>query len=141
MVDALKRATRWTSPPDGCLVDLRPADVEARVEIRMPDGSTADIGPLIVDPERRWRHAAADAAVRAVTRERLVRVDREEEFPFFRYAESPDELRDYIATKWQQTRLDERTHAAATAVLSSHPGARLVLREQVAVRVLTPVRP
>ncbi len=137
MVDALHRASRWLKRPFGCVIDLRPADLVPRVEIEMPDRIVVDVGGLVVDDERRARHAAADAALRSVVADGTLIAGREEEFTFYRYPDSPNELRDYIAAKWQQTRLASETHAEAAALLAANPGARLGLREQVAIRTLT----
>src|SRR5262245_50319565 len=134
MVDALCRARRWVTSPDGCVIDLRPADVVARVEYGLADGTTVDVGGLVVDAQPWARHAAADAALAEVLTRRILSLVDEEQFWFLRYPESADELRDYIAAKWQYTRLDPATHARAIAIQRAHPGARLCLRERVAIR-------
>ena len=104
----------------------------------MANGIVVNVGGLVVDDERRARHAAADAALRSVVADGTLIPDREEEFSFYRYPDSVNELRDYIAGKWQQTRLAPETHAEAAALLAANPSARLRLREQVAIRMLTP---
>jgi hypothetical protein len=136
MVDALRRACRWAAPPDGRLIDLRPADVHPDVELGLPDGSVLHVGGLVVDEERYERHSGADAAVRTALDRGLVRTQHEDVFAFYRYPDSADELRDYIATKWQHTRMDEATYTRASAMLREHAGSRLWLREQVRIRVL-----
>jgi len=136
MVDALRRAARWAKPAPGCVIDLRPADVVALVEVGMSDGTVAVAGGLVVDTERRDRHAAADAALRAVLAGRVLSLVDEEEFSFFRYPDSIGELRDYIATSWQHTRVDEATCRRVGELQRADVGARLWLREQVAIRRL-----
>jgi hypothetical protein len=138
MVDALCRARRWAQPPLGCVIDLRPADVAAHVEIGLADGSTVGVGGLVVDAERHARHAAADAALDTVLARRVLTLEDEERFWFLRYASTIDELRDYIASKWQHTRLDAGTHARALEVQRTHPDGRLCLRERVVIRRLRP---
>lgn len=140
MVDALSRACRWVAPPHGRVIDMRPADTHPHVELGLPDGSVRRVGGLVVDEERRRRHAAADRALRTVIDDGLVRVQAEQVFDFYRYPDSADELRDYIATKWQYSRMDEPTHARASAMLSEHHGSRLWLRELVGIRVLIPLQ-
>ena len=137
MVDALSRAARWITP-GGCVIDLRPADVVAEVEIGLPDGSVVSVGGLTVDAERRARHCAADEAVADVTSTRLFRVDREERFQFYYYPDSPDQLREYIAAKWRHSRLDDSTYHQAGDLLRAHPEGRLWLREEVGIRCLLP---
>ena len=138
MVDALRRAGRWVEPPLGCIIDLRPAHVVPHIELGLPDGAHVPIGGLVVDAERRERHMAADLAVLAVVKQGLFTVEREQEFSFYRHPESVDELRQYIATKWQHTRLDDATYASAIDAQRARPDGRLWLREQVAIRVLRP---
>jgi hypothetical protein len=108
------------------------------VELGLPDGAHVPIGGLVADAERRERHMAADLAVLAAVKHGLFTVEREQEFSFYRYPESVDELRQYIATKWQHTRLDDATYARAIDAQRARPDGRLWLREQVAIRVLRP---
>ena len=138
MVDALRRSSRWVKPPLGCIIDLRPADVVPDVEFGLPDGSITRVGGLVVDQERRARHAAADAALREVVRRGDLVVLDEEQFWFFRYPVSAGELREYIATKWQHTHLDDHTYARASDIQRANPNARLWLRERVGIRSLRP---
>jgi hypothetical protein len=136
MVDALCRARGWLKP-NGYLIDLRPADTIPWVIVGSDEHSSV-IGPLTVDAARQQRHAAADRALATVLDRHLFVLEDAREFVFHRYADSADELRDYIAAKWKETRLDETTRAGTVAALSARPGARLWLREQVAIRRLRP---
>jgi hypothetical protein len=136
MVDALRRAARWVKPAPGCVIDLRPANVVADVEIGCADGNVLNAGGLVVRDERRARHAAADAALRTALARGLLTVVDEEEFSFYRYPESIEELRHHIATIWRDTELDESTRARADRLQRANPGSRLWLREQVNIRRL-----
>ena len=138
MVDALNRAREWLQPPHGIVIDLRPADVVPHVEIGFADGTVHRVGGLAVDDERRERHRAADTALREVVARGLFIVEDELVFLFYYYSDSADELRDYLAAKWRQTRLDDQTHARVVEAMRAHPGSRLWLREQVAIRTLRP---
>lgn len=135
MVDALSRARRWARP-DGCVIDLRPASVHPAVELGLADGTVLHVGGLVVQDARSHRHAAADAALAAAIDRRLFRIQAEQEFAFFRYPESPEELRDHIAAKWAETRMDDATCQHASVMMRQHAGSRLRLREQVGMRVL-----
>ena len=137
MVDALIRARRWLAP-HGAAIDLRPADVVPDIEMGLPDGTVIHVGEPVVDDERRARHRAADEALRAVVGLQVFVVKDEERFPFFYYPDSPEELRDYLAAKWKQTRIDDRAFAQIVAARRAHPGGRLWLREQGAIRTLYP---
>ena len=137
MVDALGRAARWVKPPPGCVIDLRPANVVADVEVGCVDGTVLGAGGLVVREERRVRHAAADAALRTTLDRGFLTIVEEEEFSFYRYPDSIDELRDYIATKWQDTELVVSTYARAHRLQRANAGSRLWLREQVVIRRLS----
>ena len=136
MVDALCRTHLWLKP-DGYLIDLRPADTIPEVVVGSA-GHSEVVGVLTVDPERLQRHAAAGRALATVLDRRLFVLEKACEFAFHRYADSADQLRDYIASKWKETRLDETTRVRTAAALSAWPGARLWLRERVAIRRLAP---
>jgi hypothetical protein len=138
MVDALSRASRWVEPPLGRVIDLRPARGVPQVELGPADGRVVSVGALAVDTERETRHRNADAAVRDARARGILTLENEDEFAFYRYADSADELRDYIATKFRHTRMDAPTHAHAASLMRRHPGARLWLREQAAIRELRP---
>ena len=136
MVDALCRTRLWLKP-EGYLIDLRPAETIPEVVVGSDEYAEV-IGVLTVEAERHERHAAADRAVTDVLDRHLFVLDEAREFTFLRYAQSAEELRDYIAQTWRQTRLDDATRLRTAAALSSHPRARLWLRERVAIRRLRP---
>jgi hypothetical protein len=138
MVDALCRTRLWLKP-HGFLIDLRPAETIPQVLVGC-DEHTEVIGALTVEAERHERHAAADRALTDVLDRRLFVLEEAREFTFLRYASSADELRDYIAQTWKQTRLDDATRRRAAAALRSRSPARLWLREKVAMRRLKPVQ-
>ena len=140
MVDALSRACRWVAPPDGRVIDLRPADVHPILELGRPDGAVLHVGGLVVDDERVKRHDAAHAALGLAIVRGLVRVQDERMFAFNRYAGTAEELRDHIAAKWRQTRMDEATCLRARTMLTQHVGSRLWLREPAGIRVLIPLQ-
>jgi hypothetical protein len=137
MVDALARARRWLMP-GGVAIDLRPAHPVAEIEIGLPSGGVLNLGGAVVEEARRIRHRDADAALRAALALGMFTVRDEHRFSVHYYAETPAELRDHLATQWRQTRIDDATHARTIATLEAHPGSRLWLREQVAIRTLVP---
>jgi hypothetical protein len=137
MVDALRRTRGWLKP-DGCLIDVRPAHTIPEVVIGSDDHATV-VGVLTVEAERHERHAAANKALGDILERRLFALEESREFAFLRYADSAEELRDHIAQRWRQTRLDGATCLRTAAALSDRPGARLWLREPVAMRRLKPV--
>jgi hypothetical protein len=136
MVDALGRARRWLKR-EGCLIDLRPAHTIAEVVVGTDERARV-VGVLTVEAERHQRHAAADRALTHVVDRQLFVLEEAREFMFYRYADSAEELRDHIANRWKQTRLDDATCLRTAAALDNDAGARLWLRERVAIRRLTP---
>jgi hypothetical protein len=136
MVDALCRTRGWLKP-DGRLIDLRPAHTIPEVVIGSDEHATV-IGVLTVEAERHERHAAANSALDDVLERQLFVLEEAREFAFLRYADSAEKLRDYIAERWKQTRLDDATCLRTAAVLSDQPGARLWLHERVVIRRLKP---
>jgi hypothetical protein len=137
MVDALCRARLWLKP-DGYLVDLRPAETIPEVVVGSDEHEDV-IGVLTVDRERHERHAAADRALADVLDRSLFVLEEAREFTFLRYADSAEELRDYIGRTWKQSRLDDDTRLRAAAAMVARPRARVWLRERVAIRRLRPV--
>lgn len=139
MVDALCRTLKWLTP-SGCVIDLRPAETLPRIGVGPSGGEGVHVGGLVVEPERHERHAAADRAVAAVLARKQFVIDDAREFVFDRYADSAEELRDYIARSWRQTRMDDATVRRAAETLAARPGMRLWLRERAGIRRLRPVR-
>jgi hypothetical protein len=137
MVDALCRAGCWLKT-NGWLIDVRPAPMVPTLEIGSPGRNPAIAGALVVQEERRQRHAAADRALGAVLERKLFHLERSREFWFLRYADSARELQEHIAIRWQHTRLDDETRRRADAMLRGEPNARLWLRERVGIRSLRP---
>jgi hypothetical protein len=136
MVDALRRIRGWLKP-EGCLIDVRPAHTIPEVVIGTGNQATV-VGVLTVEAERHERLAAANNALDDVLDRRLFVLEESREFAFLRYADSAEELRDHIAQRWRQTRLDGATCLRTAAALRDRPGARLWLRERVAMRRLKP---
>jgi hypothetical protein len=133
MVDALRRAHRWVAP-DGYLVDIHPTDTRAVVQV-----GDLDVGPLD-DRDAPARHAAASDALTTVVALRLFEPVAVVEFDFHTYADSVEELRDFVARTWKTTRIGEATVAAAhTAHAGAPTGVRPRTRERVVLTTLRPV--
>ncbi len=129
MVDALERSHRIVGP-DGCVLDLHPTEEQALVQMGERTIGPVDGGDAPV------RHAAAGAAVTTVVREGLFDADRVIDFDFSTYADTIEELRDYIAENWRSTRIDERTVEAARAAAPASVRPRTL--ERVRLTVLRP---
>lgn len=134
MVDALRRVQRMVTPT-GLVVDVHPTEVPAALYV---DGRS--VGDLDAD-DAPMRHAAADAAIPAAIDEGLFRKIASTEFVFFTYGDTIEELRDYIAANWRNTRVGATTVARAKKALdTAPPGTRPAVREHVRLTVLRPQR-
>jgi len=135
MVDALRR-THDVLMPDGVVIDVHPTVEPAAVEV---GGET--VGHVATE-DAPQRHAAADAAVRAVVDDGLFGVEHIAHFDFYTYGDSIEELRDYIGENWRNARIDDvvvqRAHAS---LLPTAPGVKPRVRERVRLTQLRRLAP
>jgi hypothetical protein len=124
MVDALRRAHRYLAP-GGSLIDLHPSASPPAVEVGL-----ADVGG-VESPDASQRHAAADAALAAVVADGLFAEQHAISFDFYTYGDSIEELRDYVAEEWRDSRIAAEVVARAHAALACAPRGRVRLRERV----------
>ena len=130
MVDALLSARRLLRP-DGCLVDVHPTVESAHLEV----GVDICTGDLHAEDARR-RHAAADAALATIVARGIFAIEGVQEFSFRRYADSVEELWEYVAVKWTDAHFDDATLKRTRDALRTRLTASLWLREQVRVTTL-----
>src|SRR3954452_13379247 len=132
MVDALRRAHRLLRPR-GCLVDLHPTAARASVEVatQVIGDVDADDGPL--------RHAAAGDALTSVVDAGFFVVERSFEFDFYTYADTIEELREYVEQNWLHARIDGAIVRRTNEALFGAPGVRPRVREQVRLTRLRPI--
>jgi len=129
MVHALRRAHRMLAA-DGLVVDLHPTAAESAIEVG------AEVTGFVAAGDAIERHAAADSALAAVLESGLFLVDQVAAFTFYTYADTIEELREYIEENWRDARLDDPTVARARKALQRSPGARPRSRERVVVTTL-----
>jgi hypothetical protein len=131
MVDALRRAHRIATP-DGVVVDLHPSELPAAVEV-------GDVVTGAVDsPDGMSRHAAAGEAIVTAVNEGLFTIECVAEFPFFTYADTIEDLREYIEANWRDACIDDATVSRTRALARHVPGARPRARERLILTVLRP---
>ena len=98
MVDALRRARRWMRP-DGCIIDIHPTAL-----VPVLEASGRGVGRVDA-PNAPERHAAADAALRRMIDDGVLVEAASQQFDFFTWADTFEELREYIETNWRDARL------------------------------------
>jgi hypothetical protein len=134
MVHALRRARQWVTP-EGCVIDVHPTAIPARLEIGEQPIGELDAG------DASERHANATAALTVVLNEGLFGVSAAVEFVYSTYGDSVDELRDFIADKWRSTRIGSEIAEAARVRLRADPAAgRPRVVEQVRLTTLHVLR-
>jgi hypothetical protein len=131
MVDALRRACRFLTP-SGVIVDIHPTAMAARLEV-----ASTVIGPIEAG-DAPHRHEAATAALSAAAAEGFVRIDSEDEFDFYSYGDSPEELAEYIEENWRSARIDPKTVARAREAMRVRPGSQPRVLERVRITILRP---
>jgi hypothetical protein len=99
MVHALDEIRR-TLKPNGVLIDLRPVSSNWSVEISSSTdyqlaGSLNDMPIGLADDE------AAFKAMREVESRRWYIKEKEEEFAFFYYWDTPSEMKEFMETEWE----------------------------------------
>ena len=133
MVHALREIHR-TLKPNGTLIDLRPVEDNWTVEI--PSSSGLQIAGRLTDqPIGLADDAAAFAAMKdAESRGWYVR-EREEEFAFFYYWDTPSEMKEWIDEEWDDfEKIEEDVYRKAQAVwATANADARVRVRVKMSI--------
>jgi SAM-dependent methyltransferase len=98
MVHALDEIRR-TLKPDGVLIDLRPVEENWPVEVNSSTGYQA-AGRLIDVPLALKDDEAAFRAMREVESRRWYIKEKEAEFAFFYYWDTPSEMKEFMDEEW-----------------------------------------
>jgi hypothetical protein len=132
MVDALRRAHRIVSPR-GCVVDLHPTAERATVSVgtRATGHVDSKNGPL--------RHTAAAVALERAIEDGLFSLERADEFAFHTYADSAEELRDYVREHWKDSRVGDETVRRTRDAHRHSPRTRPRVTERVRASLLRPL--
>ncbi len=132
MVHALDEIRR-TLRPNGILIDLRPVESNWEVEVASSAGVQAagrltDLPVAVADDE------AAFHAMREAESRRWFIKEKEEEFAFFYYWDTPSEMKEFMETEWDGFEKMEEDVYAKTKSLWSQANADA--RVRVRVRML-----
>ena len=132
MVHALRRA-RGFLDARGFIADVHPTTEQAHLEL-YTGRDFIRLAGRIDDPSPtgpRQRHAAADRAVASCVAGGELRQLRDVQFTFHTFADSVDELLEYLAVKWKTLRFADADLDRARAGLAQTPGGSLVVTERV----------
>ncbi|MGE5251207.1 MAG: hypothetical protein ACM3QS_13460 [Bacteroidota bacterium] len=129
MVHALGEIRR-ALVPGGIMLDLRPISGNWPVEVAARSG-IAGCGRLADTEEGQQDDRAADGAIQEARRRGWFVLERQDEFPFWYYWDTPSEMKEFIETEWEDFEaLDEsvlRGVQAAWAVADADARVRVRL--------------
>ena len=100
MVHALEEIRR-TLKPNGILIDLRPVEDNWLVEINASTGTTQVAGRLNDMPMGLADDEAAFKAMREAESRSWFIKEKEEEFAFFYYWDTPSEMKTFMEEEWE----------------------------------------
>jgi hypothetical protein len=132
MVHALDEIRR-TLKLGGILIDLRPVEDNWQVEVASQQevqvaGKLTDVPIGIADDEAAFR------AMREVESKGWFAKEREEEFAFFYYWDTPSEMKEFMDTEWEDfEKIEESVYRAAQSLWAS---ANADARVRVRVKML-----
>jgi len=139
MVHALEKIHRLLEP-EGRLMDIHPTGDPPPIGVRI--GQQTMVVGWMKETDDFIEYAQASEALAQVIRRGLFAVEREGTFEFVTYADSVSEWREYLAKEWKDAILDAVVAAKVEELLSvPGPDRELILREQVRIARLKPLRP
>lgn len=120
--------------PDGCLVDIHPNGERAEFICRLGAGERL-IGYL-EESDGYLEYRQTDAALETVVARGLFRVSRAGEFEFRTYADSFDELEQWLSANWSDAIIPDEVAASASGWERDAGCGALFLRERVKISLL-----
>ena len=133
MVHALDEIRR-TLRSNGILIDLRPVSSNWSVEVASSTGYQL-AGELNEMPEGLADDEAAFKAMREVESRRWFIKEKEEEFSFFYYWDTPSEMKEFIETEWENfEKLEEDVFQETKSLwVSANADARVRVRVKMLI--------
>ncbi|NOH02478.1 MAG: hypothetical protein HND47_11250 [Chloroflexi bacterium] len=135
MVHALGEIRR-TLKPNGMLIDLRPVEDRWRVEVVSSAGWQVS-GSLTDQPIGVADDEAAFKAMREAESNGWYVKEKEGEFDFFYYWDTPSEMREYMQSEWEDfEKLEEDVYRKTSALwVSAGADARVRVRVKMLIAV------
>ena len=133
MVHALDETGR-TLVPNGILIDLRP--VEDHWSVEVASGKEVKIAGQLTDmPTGKADDEAAFRAMREVESRGWFVKEREEEFAFFYYWDTPSEMKEFMEEEWEDfEKIEEDVYRAAQSLWSlANADARVRVRVKMLI--------
>ena len=132
MVHALDEIRR-TLKPDGVLIDIRPVEENWPVEVNASTGyqvagRLTDLPVAVADDEAAFR------AMREAESRRWYIKEKEEEFAFFYYWDTPSEMKEFMDEEWEG--FEKLEESVFSAVKSAWTMANADARVRVRVKML-----
>jgi len=133
MVHALDEIRR-TLRSNGILIDLRPVSSNWSVEVASSTGYQL-AGELNEMPEGLADDQAAFKAMREVESRRWFIKEKEEDFSFFYYWDTPSEMKEFIETEWENfEKLEEDVFQETKSLwVSANADARIRVRVKMLI--------
>jgi hypothetical protein len=134
MVHALDEIRRVLIKPNGFLIDLRPVESNWSVEISSSTGCQL-AGRLSDMPMGLADDEAAFKAMREVESRRWYIKEKEEEFAFFYYWDTPSEMKEFMETEWEDfEKMQENVYRASQSLWSlANADARVRVRVKMLI--------
>lgn len=133
MVHALEQVHRILKPP-GYLIDIHPSGEPAEFVYPL-DGKEHHIG-IMQETDDYIEYRQADEAIQAALAKGLFRVEKSDVFEFRTYAESFNELREYLDENWSDALITDDVIANARRLEKEYGNCKVLLREMVSLSLL-----
>lgn len=132
-IDALNEIRRLLKP-NGIFIDLRALESNWQVEIQ--DAQQYQLAGRLNDtPEGVAHDEGANQALREVESKKWYIKEKETEFDFFYYWDTPSEMKEFLETEWEDfEKMDERLYRKTSSLwISSGADARVRMRVKMII--------